>query len=199
MICGNCHENHPLVEDVKACYAGMLILPSQARQALGKEPVDNVEIIIRPAHLKGTSLHEATEGHPEITEGMWKLGDRIIKIQRAVHGSGNLYGKELFVSKWPACKTCGCQKGEHGRMYGRPCMDCDCEAWVDGEAVVHNWQKIVGAVRVLREQGGRKMTLEEAEEFGALYGFCCVCGRTLTRESSIEAGIGPVCADKFSA
>lgn len=38
------------------------------------------------------------------------------------------------------------------------------------------------------------MTLEEAKEFGALYGVCCVCGRLLTDEKSIEAGIGPVCA-----
>jgi len=38
-----------------------------------------------------------------------------------------------------------------------------------------------------------KMTLDEARAFGALYGTCCVCGRTLTDEKSIERGIGPVC------
>lgn len=42
-----------------------------------------------------------------------------------------------------------------------------------------------------------KMTLEQAKEFGALYGTCCVCGRTLTNEGSIENGIGPICASKF--
>jgi hypothetical protein len=42
-----------------------------------------------------------------------------------------------------------------------------------------------------------KLSLEEAKEFGALYGSCCVCGRTLTDENSIAAGIGPVCATKF--
>lgn len=42
-----------------------------------------------------------------------------------------------------------------------------------------------------------KMSLEEAKEYGALYGTCCVCARTLTNEASIEAGIGPVCATKF--
>lgn len=42
-----------------------------------------------------------------------------------------------------------------------------------------------------------KMTLEQAKEYGALYGTCCVCGRTLTDEKSIEAGIGPICAGKF--
>ncbi len=42
-----------------------------------------------------------------------------------------------------------------------------------------------------------RMTLEEAKAFGALYGTCCVCGRTLTDEKSIEAGIGPVCAERM--
>lgn len=39
-----------------------------------------------------------------------------------------------------------------------------------------------------------KMTLEQAREFGHVYGVCCNCGATLTDERSIEAGIGPVCA-----
>lgn len=42
-----------------------------------------------------------------------------------------------------------------------------------------------------------KMTLEDAKAFGALYGTCCNCGRTLTNEESIAAGIGPICAGKF--
>lgn len=41
------------------------------------------------------------------------------------------------------------------------------------------------------------MTLEQAKEFGHVYGMCCRCGRTLTDEGSIAAGIGPVCASKF--
>jgi hypothetical protein len=42
-----------------------------------------------------------------------------------------------------------------------------------------------------------KMTLEQAKEYGSLYGTCCNCGRTLTDEQSIAAGIGPICASKF--
>jgi hypothetical protein len=51
-----------------------------------------------------------------------------------------------------------------------------------------------GAIRNLSES--TRMTLEEAKEFGQLYGSCCVCGRVLTNEESIEAGIGPVCSGK---
>jgi Family of unknown function (DUF6011) len=42
-----------------------------------------------------------------------------------------------------------------------------------------------------------RMSLEEARQYGALYGVCCVCARTLTDEDSIAAGIGPVCAKGF--
>lgn len=41
------------------------------------------------------------------------------------------------------------------------------------------------------------LSLEEAKRFGHLYGQCVKCGRTLTKESSIDAGIGPVCAEYF--
>lgn len=44
---------------------------------------------------------------------------------------------------------------------------------------------------------GRRLALEEAKSYGQLYGTCCLCGRTLTDETSIENGIGPVCAKKF--
>lgn len=52
-----------------------------------------------------------------------------------------------------------------------------------------------GAIRKLSI--ATKMSLETAKEFGALYGTCVVCGRTLTDENSIAAGIGPICAAKF--
>jgi len=42
-----------------------------------------------------------------------------------------------------------------------------------------------------------RMTLAEAKAYGALYGVCCVCARTLTNEESIAAGIGPVCAGRL--
>ena len=52
-----------------------------------------------------------------------------------------------------------------------------------------------GAIRKLSAH--EKMTLEQAQEYGRLYGICCRCGAELTDEKSIEDGIGPVCAAKF--
>lgn len=53
-----------------------------------------------------------------------------------------------------------------------------------------------GAMRDI--QPGWKMTLEDAKQFGALYGTCVRCGRTLTLEVSIERSMGPVCAKAFA-
>lgn len=52
-----------------------------------------------------------------------------------------------------------------------------------------------GMIRKLNSS--HRMTLEQAKEYGALYGVCCRCAAPLTDEKSIAAGIGPVCATKF--
>ena len=39
--------------------------------------------------------------------------------------------------------------------------------------------------------------LQSAMKYGKLSGRCCSCGRELTNDGSIEAGIGPICAQKF--
>lgn len=94
------------------------------------------------------------------TDGMYKLGDLIVKVQKAVNGTGYLYAKVLE------------------QQYG------------DKFKFVHR----KGIMSQLRAE--HKMTLEQAKEWGVLYGSCCVCGRTLTDENSIAMGIGPVCASK---
>jgi len=53
-----------------------------------------------------------------------------------------------------------------------------------------------GAIRTIRPEW--LMTLAEAREFGALYGTCVRCGRTLTAEDSIDRMMGKVCAGKGS-
>ena len=47
-------------------------------------------------------------------------------------------------------------------------------------------------------QAEQLMTLDKAKEFGKITGVCAMCGRTLTDETSIAAGIGPVCANRVS-
>jgi hypothetical protein len=110
----------------------------------------------------------------QVTEdGMYRTpDDEIYKVQRAVNGSGNLYAKLLVKLDEPIIKR--------------------------GKLTWYEFEYASGAIRKLRPEW--KMSLEEAKEWGALYGSCCVCGATLTDDSaggSIEQGIGPVCASKF--
>ncbi len=197
--CGNCQQHHDTSNDVRRCY-GLVAGEGNDFDIPGYGGAyDDRPVYIGPARPTPEVKVAVT-----VTEGMWKLNDRIIKIQKAVHGNGNLYGKELFVNKYTTCGCCGCEPQLHTDSTmsdtAPPCDGCNYCLGLDEREIVHHYfQKIVGAVKLLERQGGRKMTLEEAEEFGALYGFCCRCGRTLTDENSIEAGIGPVCAGKFEA
>lgn len=52
-----------------------------------------------------------------------------------------------------------------------------------------------GIVRQLRPE--HRMTMDQAREYGALYGTCVRCGRVLTREDSIERMMGSTCASKI--
>lgn len=52
-----------------------------------------------------------------------------------------------------------------------------------------------GAIHTLRDD--QRLTAEQAAAYGRLYGVCVACGATLTDETSIARGLGPVCARRF--
>lgn len=109
-------------------------------------------------------------------EGMYRRDGVIYKVQWAVHGSGNLYAKELVRREYEVEDVT-----EDGVVGIKTQIDTE---WVYAQGVVRKLQP------------SDMMTLEQAKEYGALYGVCCVCGALLTDEKSITAGIGPVCAKK---
>lgn len=98
----------------------------------------------------------------ELEAGIYLVDGTVYKVQKAIHGSGNMYAKVLVT---------------------------------DAPGVAH-FDYAPGAIRKIRPEN--RMNLDQAKEYGAVYGVCCNCGRTLTDESSIEAGIGPVCSRKFA-
>jgi len=91
------------------------------------------------------------------------------------HSSGTIYKVQLAVHG-------------SGRLYAK-------------KLVVHPEDKTATFVyepgAIYRISASDKMTLEDAKAFGALYGCCVRCGRTLTDEQSIAAGIGPICAGRW--
>ena len=111
-------------------------------------------------------------------EGMHRLDGQIYKVQVAVHGSGRAYAKVLVTEQVGTCG--GCEK---------------CDGEDKCPAFESRFEYAAGVVRRLSLE--TRLSLDEAKEFGAVYGVCCVCSRTLTKEESIAAGIGPICAGKF--
>lgn len=83
----------------------------------------------------------------------------------------------------------------HTRLYAKRLTKLDEPIVMKTKTKTHEFEYAPGGLRNLTP--AMKMTLDEAKEWGALYGTCCVCGAELTNEASIEAGIGPVCAAKF--
>lgn len=109
--------------------------------------------------------HAAAKAEPvELEDGMYMVDGTVYKVQHAVHGSGNQYAKQAFVT-------------DNG----------------DGTFAV-SFDYARGAIAKIRPE--HKMSYEQAKEFGALYGTCCCCGRTLSNELSIALGIGPVCGER---
>ena len=119
-----------------------------------------------------------------LEDGMYRMDGTIFKVQHAVHGSGHQYAKKLVGHRY--CE--GHESTDGNITY----CNGDCRPAVETE---WKFEMAPGMIRRLRPE--HKMSLADAKKFGALYGTCCVCGRTLTDEVSIEAGIGPVCAQKF--
>ena len=68
---------------------------------------------------------------------------------------------------------------------------------VDEEDRTVSFEYLKGGLRLIKAEW--RMTVEQAAAFGKLYGICCVCGKDLTDEKSIAAGIGPVCILKLEA
>lgn len=108
-------------------------------------------------------------------DGMYRNPEtgEIFKVQRAVHGSGNLYAKLLIVD----------------RAWER---DADGTVLVKGEA---HFEYASGAIRNLKAEW--RMSKEDGLKYGALYGVCTRCAKTLTHEKSIERAMGRTCASKF--
>lgn len=137
-----------------------------------REPeYDSATYDFRP-NGKATESVATAQTPVTLEAGMYRMGETIYKVQLAVHGSGNPYAKRLVQIE----------------------VTVDPSRVLDVTEKVWKFEYAPGAIRDLRPE--HRMTLEEAKEFGALYGTCCVCGRTLTNETSIEAGIGPVCGGR---
>lgn len=115
----------------------------------------------------------------DVAEGFYKQGDEIavVKFNRA---KANKYAMRLKVERHATRRI--------AYMPG----------YIAPDTFTAEWAYEAGLISEIAKGGWDTMTLEEAKQFGALYGVCMVCGRTLTDPKSVEAGIGPICAGRFA-
>lgn len=121
------------------------------------------------------------------SDGMYSMDGVVYKVQRAVHGSGQLYAKRLVIRR-----DCEGHESLDGPIGNVEYCDGSCRPASEAEA---EFVYAPGIVTQLRPE--HRLSLEQAKAFGRLYGICVRCGATLTDETSIAAGIGPVCAGRF--
>jgi hypothetical protein len=108
-----------------------------------------------------------------VGEGTYRRDGVIYRVVRAVHGSGHLYAKRAEVVTEATRDTTG-------NLVTPACI---------------RWERAAGVYGRLTPAD--ELSAEDAATLGRLYGVCFRCGRTLTEETSIAAGIGPRCAEKL--
>jgi hypothetical protein len=110
------------------------------------------------------------------------INGRIFKVQfNRGQGSGrHLYAKQLWI-ELPA----GYRSEE--------LLNLDLNG-IDRDEVRRDWRYASGLIRQIKPEW--KLSPEQAEAYGQLYGSCIRCGRDLTKESSIRQSMGDKCASK---
>lgn len=203
--CGHCSGRHGSVADVRACSQGQRVATDhEVDQLSGQAFLDG-----RPKaheHCQGTHNTDADRERCEtlpkrvaeaearrefrqliersslgqtrepVREGFYLVDGDILKVQIAVHGSGRLYAKRLHIDELTD-------------------LELDPELRRPGQKVCHGtWVYEPGLIKAIRPE--HRLTADKAAELGKLYGMCVRCGRTLTKEESIERGMGDICAGK---
>lgn len=199
MRCGHCSGEHSTVDEVKKC-SMLPTLPDRRRPATENqrnyahgllrsnepvEPVKDIELTnsLEAAHefINSMDFHQISDFIDKMTrQPKRKIEERTVEV---LVGEG-MYRRDEVVYK--------VQRAVHGsgHLYCKRLVPTTNEDGSSGGKFIY----APGMLSALTPEDA--MSLKEAKEFGQLYGMCCVCGRTLTDESSIEAGIGPICAGK---
>ncbi len=134
----------------------------------------SLRTVVAQAAATVATLPKPIAAGPVTEDGMYRMPDgTIYKVQYAVHGSGQLYAKRMVKLDEPYTKRSGRREVE----------------------VQYEFEYERGAIHNLTS--AMKLSIEDAVEFGRLYGACMRCGATLTAEESIKRGMGPYCAGKF--
>lgn len=147
-----------------------------AVEALSSSQASNI-IGVLLNEPKGKTAAPAAPAKVKVTVGEGFYIDTEDRIFQVVQGKNGLYAKVLEVKSIGTCGGC-----EH----------CDGE-----DACQKSKGKFVYAPGAIKESGEWiVLTKDIAIATSKKFGSCCICGRTLSAKTSVEAGIGPICAGK---
>lgn len=179
IICGNCKKNHTNVQEVRDCYKAS----------------NTPRISVDP----GTGFTHIWEGatNANVSQTIEQVVTEALAAQEPSEFQREAV--RTFSEKWTP-EDAGIYANNDGEIFkvykalNGSHMLCK-KLVADKESKTAEFQYVGAPKRHVNHD--MKLTLEQAKTFGAIYGVCCVCGRTLTDENSIAAGIGPICAGKF--
>jgi len=103
----------------------------------------------------------------------------MVQCNRASGDGRRLYAKQMYL------------EGQTGREVSRGILDV---SPAEAARMSIAWSYVPRLIEKINPSW--RMTMAEAERFGALYGRCLRCSRVLTKEESISRSMGPVCAGK---
>jgi hypothetical protein len=199
--CGKCQGRHGSVADVRRCFnaaspaqlAAMAVFTEdndQARMDAYKVQRDR----LYPGTTPTTEHRRYAGSEPYTSERFWDAPKRV--EQDGMYR--NPQTGEIYKVQWNR------GSGDGKRLYAKQLiMHVDGGRWTriplesflpKPEDTHAEFQYAPGAMKFIRPEW--RMSMEEARAFGALYGTCLRCGRTLTLEESIERAMGSTCAKK---
>lgn len=186
--CGHCKQTHTSVIEVKQCAGLVPAAPRYAAQQAAME----YELGRRDSPSVSQDIHEGQQSRDEQVVTLQRRTSRVVTEQKVHNGPIRQVVTEAGMYRNPDTKMIyKVQKAVHGsgHLYAKRL-----EVHEDqGNRV--SFEYAPGALRDLDARW--RLSVEDAKQFGALYGSCMVCGRVLTNEESIAAGIGPICAGKM--
>lgn len=139
---------------------------------------------LKPIRMHPDELGDFAPGGGPVAEGYYVVQTApsmryYFRVTVAPYGSGKLYARRLNHEMYTGRIT---TQGRQKRKY--PIEECWEYACPQSH---HAWMHQIAKY-------GRRMTEEEFQQFGALYGVCVRCEQLLTRPESIAAGCGEICA-----
>jgi hypothetical protein len=186
--CGNCKQHHDSAFEVKRCYSiaeDPAASPSQLSFAhmlfREREPFGEWADLPQVEAEKKINTLRRQDASYFISRMKGAEFRKRLKVDEGIYygADGEVYKVQRSLHN--NGKTVYCKKWE----------------WSDEDKHEGGFVYLKGGLRALGN--ATKMSTAEMQQWGKLYGYCCVCGRRLTDEKSISAGIGPVCLRKESA